>query len=649
MVDVSLKTNPTKVLNDNFDNIVKAFSLYYGEDKTEEIKEKFSKSMFIGYLLPENLELIINDDKRRISKIILNTVLEKYSEHELPQELVSDLSSFSYDNFIIYKISKIGNFFKLNNIPKEERINNDLMGRYNSIRPFLPNLDFEDFKNGNVSDEEKLKVPELFRGNFNFDRLDRRYKEAYNDLLTIVKQIFSDVNEDNFYEYLENGKFDFLEKIAIGLEEGREEYSKYVNEKLKDLIELNDLLKKNQTEFFKKYFSAYIDEFVTLLNEEDRFKYEQEKQKDSFYISSIKGIEIFFENSFTSNSCIDYFNDTSDKKLIDSKTNDFFKNCIKEKRVKYFKYKGLDLGDNYDDYLNDPRVKDIWPSKELINSLSERKKYYQNLFNLDYYGSIPFYKETLAKINSLNLLDKDISFNQRMYTEKMTCINPNIRITEKGYDLFSLLLIDSGSLTDYADVRLIHELNHLYELSLVNIDENNNSYEMICGWDYIDGKFNQASASKVDTVTKDENKRKYELFSEIINELIAQDITEKMHNNGLYIFNEEGNAKISGGTGYENTILLVKDFFNTYKNEIIESRRNNNIQLLFDKVGKENFDRLNGLFDKMKPILGFNYFNMLSNYKAGNMTDDVKLFLSILEEKNQILEAMKEYSSKKVM
>ena len=275
MVDVSLKTNPTKVLNDNFDNIVKAFSLYYGEDKTEEIKEKFSKSMFIGYLLPENLELIINDNKRRISKIILNTVLEKYSEHELPQELVSDLSSFSYDNFIIYKISKIGNFFKLNNIPKEERINNDLMGRYNSIRLFLPNLDFEDFKNGNVSDEEKLKVPELFRGNFNFERLDRRYKEAYNDLLTIVKQIFSDVNEDNFYEYLENGKFDFLEKIAIGLEEGREEYSKYVNHIL-------NLIKKNNYDVSKEIIPD-IGNFLMLLFFSNKDTH-TEKMKKMWYV-----------------------------------------------------------------------------------------------------------------------------------------------------------------------------------------------------------------------------------------------------------------------------------------------------------------------------------------------------------------------------
>lgn len=649
MTNVQLKANPSILLNNNFENLVNAFALYYGEDKIDEIRNTFSNCMLIGYLIPDELGSIISEDKKRISKVLLDTILNKYSEYKLPDDLLSELSSFNYEYFSNFKISKMGEFFELNKVPKEERVSENLEDRYNFAKRFIPDLDYDTFRNNSVPEELKNRVPEFFRYTFDLDTLDQKYEKKYDEILSYAKQIFPEVTDDNFIEYLNQGKFDFLEKISIEIEEVKKEFDNYVNDNLKEIIDLNEYLKDIQNDLFKKYYCNYIDEFKDLLSEEDLNKFEENKQNKYLSLTTISGVEVFFSSNFRLNSIIDYFNKISDDRLNDPNTNSYTINDIKEKRIKYFKYKGIDLGDNYDDYMNDPRIKEIWPSEEFINRLKDRKNYYYNKFNLEYYSSIPFYKETLEKINNLNLLDKNISFNQKMYAEKVTCINPNIRLTENGFELFTLLLFDAGSLNDYFDVRLIHELNHLYELSLLNVDTNNNKYEMICGWDYLNGDINQTSIAEVDTVTKDENKRKYERFSEIINELIAQDITQNMHNNGIYIGSDKENAKIKGGTGYERTIDLVRDFFNTYKKEIIESRKNNNIQIIFDTVGKENFDRLNDLFEKMKPVLGNNYLTMRMDLKNGKMTDDVKYFLSIIEERNQILSDMQEYSNKKVM
>ena len=139
----------------------------------------------------------------------------------------------------------------------------------------------------------------------------------------------------------------------------------------------------------------------------------------------------------------------------------------------------------------------------------------------------------------------------------------------------------------------------------------------------------------------------YELFNEIINELIAQEITIQMHGDGIYLLNTKDDAKIKGGTSYESSISLVKEFFNTYKKEIIESRRNNNIQIIFDKVGKENFDRLNELFHKFyESFSGWEFYNLSTDINNKKNTERVRIYVDIINTRDEILKDMKIYSEK---
>ena len=65
-----------------------------------------------------------------------------------------------------------------------------------------------------------------------------------------------------------------------------------------------------------------------------------------------------------------------------------------------------------------------------------------------------------------------------------------------------------------------------------------------------------------------------ERLNEIINELIAQEISQIMSESGQYIFNTKEDKKITGGTSYEKTKFLVKNFYR-YLIEILLSYRYN--------------------------------------------------------------------------
>ena len=139
-----------------------------------------------------------------------------------------------------------------------------------------------------------------------------------------------------------------------------------------------------------------------------------------------------------------------------------------------------------------------------------------------------------------------------------------------------------------------------------------------------------------------------ELFNEIVNELIAQEISQIMSDMGIYIFNTPENKKIRGGTGYESTSFLVREFYNNYKQEIIESRKNGNISVILDAVGKENFDALNQLFHEFGE--NFDHFSLhtaIQGLKEGSQDEKTIKLKEILIKRDTIFSNMNEYYQNK--
>ena len=103
--------------------------------------------------------------------------------------------------------------------------------------------------------------------------------------------------------------------------------------------------------------------------------------------------------------------------------------------------------------------------------------------------------------------------------------------------------------------------------------------------------------------------------------------------------------KVKKTTSYENTFFLVNEFFQEYRKEILESRNNGQIEIIWNKVGKENFDELNDLFRVFNEhFQGFKYYNLLKSLKENEDTAQTRIFRELVEKKNQILDKMRKHS-----
>ena len=609
----------------------------------------FSKSILIGYQNESTLSQIVNDIKHNKSKEIAKEVLE--SENI---ELDSDIARnyFGTDNFCldyinIFPIKTIAEFCEDCKKGIDTLIEETRRWRYDNVIRYIPELTYEDFIAGNIKEEQKSALPSFYVSELDkwikSDDVKDKFMHSKSSVAAMLHNINNDINEDNLEEYLNNGKIDYIVKIANKLEEKNNIYNEFCDTNLKKFTELLDKQKQYKSELQKKYFIKFVEQHKDLLSDEDIKKFDEEKLNTYPSFHGIEGLKIFFGSSFGYTRGISYFDQKNDDILSNPESGEYLKKTIEEARVQYFKYKGLDLGDNYEDYINNPKCQEIWPSQELINKLEDSSNNYEDLLNKDFYFELPFYKEVIDKINKMELLDKDSVFQPSNFVQKVMCVMPNIIQDENGYSLCPQVLIYSDD-SEYLDGCIIHELNHLYELSLLNVTDG--KYETICGWDYLEGEYNQNVASLDDTTELNKNKRKYELFNEIINEKIAQDITKMMHDKGVFLFCDPNKYKNSGGTSYEHSAFLINDFFKEYHDAIIKSRSNNNINIIWDAVGKENFDALNDLFYEFNKLFsGFAFYGLIDDLNKKKDTEQVRAFNEIRAKRDAILNNMREYNN----
>lgn len=261
----------------------------------------------------------------------------------------------------------------------------------------------------------------------------------------------------------------------------------------------------------------------------------------------------------------------------------------------------------YDDLLSEEAKRQIYEIRE------EYKRKEQLEIQKNHFICIP-YQEEVDKYDTV----KPIKLEEEM-NDSATANIPNVIRKNGEYKLFCPIVICFDKEEEKIDHNIIHELNHLTEQYLLEADET--GYRVISGWDTI-------------TVLVDEEQdkikpssRKYEYINEAINELITQEICSEMLKDGFKLFDED---PIYNGSGYEQLLFLVKEFYEKYKDIIIESRKEGNIKLIMDYVGEDNFNELAKLVDDCK---GF-----IKRYPTQTEKDNAE------REKNIILAKMEEYS-----
>lgn len=210
----------------------------------------------------------------------------------------------------------------------------------------------------------------------------------------------------------------------------------------------------------------------------------------------------------------------------------------------------------------------------------------------------PIHRRIREEINKLDLLKKSDGFDSSLYGfDVIGNTIPNIKFINRIPIIYSLVYINATRYDESKyDHCLVHELNHLYESFLVNIS--NDSYDVLSGWELVNHKINDTDIEEAEDNSRNSDFRPYELFNEIINDMITQEIVEQMHKDGIYLFDKPNAQPFK--SRYQFTRFLVEEFYKRYKDKIIESRRDGNIEIIWNEVGKENFDALNELFHEFR-------------------------------------------------
>ena len=630
-----------EVLQNNISKLIDIFCLYYGEDSRSFIEEKFSDFLFIPYQTPDNLNALLNQiDKEKSQELFLDVLQDQsiLSKDDL-------FRSYTFRNASTFPIAVYQTFYEAYQMGEDMRYVSFLERGYQLFHRYFPSISYEAFYDmicdGKLSMEVESRCSDFLKEKFlyYFDKshCEKEYLKLYTQAEPLMKKVDSSVNIHNFEEKLQNHDFDILvnsvERFASALKNFHDfdkELAQY-----RQYLEDAEEIQKDLSDKFMREFCAQFRDMVPSSCQAKFQDFIDGKCNFFSLPSSMHMVFVSFPHS-TSISVLASFSKKSEALLKENAN----RTDIKYDRIRYFKMFGFDFGNNYEEYVNHPEIQKIWPSYDFVDQFIETREKYLHAYLKEYFCKLPKNQEIHKKIDALALLDKDDGFSERLYKRGGGCCATNLINTTHGIEAFSLLFLEIKSSFQNLDHPLIHELNHLLETSLLFIQ--NGEYKMISGWDYVGGKIGVNSDDE-DFISAS-NKRDYELLNEAINELISQEICFLMEKNDLFVFSSKNSFSYQRETSYDNLFFLVQDFFQEFKEEILKSRRNANIDIIFQAVGKENFEQLALLCTSFyKRFPGSKINSLLSSLSNGIMDEDTQFYLECIEKRDTILQSMREH------
>lgn len=637
-------------LRENIQKFIDVFVDYYGEEARQEIEAKFNDVLYLAFIKPESISMYLSRIGDLISAEIKENALKDINTSLTAEDIFGGNLSFEYATIQpLNYFESFYNLYQLGPEGREEKFKNDY---YDHLVHYLPDLtmdEYEEMIRTKIIPEKYQRIRSWLKDNLlygmNLENADRNFNRAYEECVKLLHQINPDITKENFGYYIDDPEIQNLIKLADRYEDMKDEYQRRMF-KYDKYKKQKEEIEKRRRELDRKYYLKFVEENLDLIPEEEREGFEKYKN-DEFHSHSLgPRTRCIFDCFLRKNTPFDAFSSDACEFLENGKENTWKKNTIKSERVKYFKENGIDLGDDYEAYIDNEEAKKIWPSKERVDAFQASRNHIMNEYNIDFYSNMPEHLEARKEIEEKHFLDLEDSFNARIYVadKLQTFTNPNIIKTKDGYKVFSLLVVDVDRSAEQADHDIIHELNHILEMSISKVEGNH--YELLSGWDVCTGEINQDSRQEVDTLAPEPPKREYELFSEIMNEVIALDIHSRFVKKGYHVFeNPEKQNQKGFKTSYQHTLFIVKDFYLEFKKEILASRRNGNIQIIWDKVGKENFDALNELFHVFyENFEGYKIYGLLQSRAKGEVTEQTKVYDEICRRRDEILKKMRLHS-----
>lgn len=586
--------SPTMDIENLKNNLFKYFVKFYGEKHSEYIRDKLDNCLEI--ILYNSVDDIARHLRAKNDRKKLELTVDFLRENGI--EISDDLK----DKIIEEKNSSL-----LNDIPHAK----DMVKLYFDSNRYGDN-EFCGFRlcfmNQNVSNDTWLNTNrqkflkelgvEIADGDID-DFLNSEAGKPYNDLIEKQKQIISKLDEK-------------YQEFSTGYEELYKSVDRYDN------------IKK---QINAKYSLQFLSSISHLLTDKDVCAITEYSSK-----GDLAGFSRFFYNfdcynivfkSLQCESLIETFSSESDLALASVETSNFVKNSIINDRMNYFRLMKLnDDNKSYDELMHSLEEKDI-PNSKLIDELIETREKYQKMANDEYFRMSSNYDNIEKQFNDMNLVySSDITLDDLSSGCQYT--SPNVR--KDNFDVVGVVYYSPLKTSEgYADVQFIHEVNHVLELNLLEIKNSEPLYKTgFCLYD-----------------SKDELSNR-ELFSETINQDIAMGVTKMMHDDGFYIFDDPKYAKIKGSTEYEHNNVIVGEFYNTFRQEIIDSRVSHDLSGLNSAIGEDNFESLNNTVNEFSSLP---YLNVMFDIRDNKDTPLRNKGLELISRSEEITNSMKTYSA----
>lgn len=610
-------------------DLINIFSGFYGMEKYHTIKEKIENAIFIGYVKKDDYLRLLDNLEGIISGVINEKLLNTNKTSLTKEELFDNLT---YKYIDIIPLEYLSDFFKYFSIPQNERYDYILKSVYENYKRYFnkSEIDYEFFRTMIISRSyDELQLPSWLKDTLSYysntnitdDILEKKFQKAKELLNKELKiNLSSEIN-------LSDGKTKNLIELCQNYEIAKNEYYEYL-EKYQEYF-TNELDIEEKT---NKINNSLYEEFV--LNNGDLILPHKKHELENFKNNSNSNHYIYelFGYSLISYDLISAFSSEAEE-LLKKGLNDFRSRSIKEDRIKYFKLNNIDLGDNYEDYINNDEAQKIIIPSDMTDKFVKEKEKYRKKAEKECFDKINIFANIINEMNKYTFLSSE-TFDAQHIENKETCIMPSV-IQDNTFMREKYQVCIDFSKGNELDHNIIHEINHLYEAHCQAIDDKNSTF--ISGWDIVSVSF--------DDIPQDDSKRKYELFNEIINEKITQEILKMMQRNQTYIFGNQESFEIEGTTSYEHTSFLVDDFFEEFRDDILASRQNGNIDIIYNSVGKDNFDALNDLFSIFyENFNGFKIYDLNKELNSKLDTPNTRIFYDLINKRNKVLANMKEYN-----
>ena len=208
--------------------LIEAFVSFYGEERRQEIEEKFSKAIFIAYRTPESTQSYLH----KISSLLTDEIVQKAIDEESSSYTLEELlnkTSFEYASIV--PIHHYSTFLELYELGEEGRIERFKEKALNELHQYLPELTKEEYEKM-IQTQSLLSKYEMIRPivknnllyYLDLSHADTMMEREFNQSKALIQSIDPSITLETFSYFYDNERLKDLNRIAHKYPELVEEY-----------------------------------------------------------------------------------------------------------------------------------------------------------------------------------------------------------------------------------------------------------------------------------------------------------------------------------------------------------------------------------------------------------------------------------------